>query len=107
MRHLSFGVGRSYSRPGADAAREAEPYAPTAGAARTKRRLTDVVEGAFATALQQGDLATAEDLLGVLENMQARSKVSQRDDRRGGAERRLERMRKDLEARKLARYRRF
>ncbi|HEY1931862.1 MAG TPA: hypothetical protein VGG99_07620 [Acetobacteraceae bacterium] len=107
MRHLSFGVGQSYnpSEPASD--RDGESRAATAAGNRQKRRLADVVESAFSAALLQGELATAEELLGVLENMLARAKVSSRSDRRGGAQRQLERARRDLETRRLARYRRF
>ena len=107
LRGLSFGVGRSSGLSAPDADRQTGPYAPAAAGNRVRRRLADVVEGAFNDALMQGDLLTAEDLLGVLENMQARAKVSARNDRRGDAQRRLERARKELEARKHNRYRRF
>lgn len=105
LRSMSFGVGRSGHLSASDADGNAGFGAPAP--ARLRRRLIDVLEAAFSTALQQGDLATAEELLGVMENMQARAKVSMRSDRRVGGERRLERARQDLAARKQARYRRF
>jgi hypothetical protein len=106
VRSLSFGVGRTSGFSAPESERRVDAYAAPATGHRLKRRLADTIESAFASALQQGDLATAEDLLGVLESMQARAGVSARNERRG-ADRRLERARRELENRKQARHRRF
>ena len=105
MRGLSFGVGAT-ARLSAPEADRRDTYAPVTSGRRLRRRLTDTIEGAFEAALQQGDLATAEELLNVLENMQARASISFRSDRRT-RDRRLERVRRELENRKLARNRRL
>ena len=72
---------------------------------RLRRRLADTISDAFTAALQRGDLVTAEELLGVLENMQVRTNVRLQSDRRN-PDRGLERSRRELESRKQARLRR-
>jgi hypothetical protein len=67
-----------------------------------RRRLEDTVEDVFRAALQRGDLASAEDLLGVIENMHARARVRFHAERAGTALM-IERARKELEARKTRR----
>lgn len=67
-----------------------------------RRRLEDAVEDIFHTALQRGDFASAEDLLGVMENMQARARVRYRAERQGTLET-IERCRKELETRRSRR----
>lgn len=67
-----------------------------------RRRLEDTVEDVFRSALQRGDLAAAEDLLHVIENMQARGHARYRAQRRGTAQM-IERCRRELEARKIRR----
>jgi hypothetical protein len=67
-----------------------------------RRRLEDTVEDVFRAALQRGDLASAEDLLGVIENMHARARVRFHAERVGTALM-IERARKELEARKTRR----
>ena len=48
-----------------------------------RRRLRDRVEDLFRDACVTGDLATAEELLGVLENMQKRRQATGQDRRAG------------------------
>jgi len=48
-----------------------------------RRRLRDRVEDLFHDACVTGDLATAEELLGVLENMQKRRQATGQDRRAG------------------------
>ncbi len=67
-----------------------------------RRRLEDTVEDVFRAALQRGDLASAEDLLGVLENMHARARVRFNSERSGTALM-IDRSRRELEARKARR----
>lgn len=47
-----------------------------------RRRLDDAVEDVFQRACLMGDLRTAEELLGVLENMEARRMLRYETDRR-------------------------
>jgi hypothetical protein len=67
-----------------------------------RRRLEDAVEDVFRAALQRGDLASAEDLLGVMENMHARARLRFKAERHGTAQM-IERARKELESRKARR----
>lgn len=50
-----------------------------------RRRLEDAVEDLFYAALKRGDLASAADLLGVMENMQAKARVRLQAEREGTA----------------------
>ena len=67
-----------------------------------RRRLEDAVEDVFHAALQRGDLAAAEDLLGVIENLHARARVRYQAERKGTAQM-IERNRRELDARKSRR----
>jgi hypothetical protein len=67
-----------------------------------RRRLEDAVEDVFRVALQRGDLASAEDLLGVMESMHARARIRFNVPRLGTAQM-IERARKELESRKARR----
>jgi len=67
-----------------------------------RRRLEDAIEDVFRVALQRGDLASAEDLLGVMESMHARARVRFHAERHGTALM-IDRARKELEARKARR----
>ena len=67
-----------------------------------RRRLEDAVEDIFHAAIQRGDLASAEDLLGVMENMHARARVRFQTERRGTALM-IEQCRKELEGRRARR----
>lgn len=83
------------------------PRGQNGGAAQgPQRRLTDAVEEVFRLALQRGDMATAEELLGVLEGLHERARVTWRSERRNGAQQ-VERARRDFDARKAARYGRY
>jgi hypothetical protein len=64
-----------------------------------RRRLEDAVEDVFRAALQRGDLASAEDLLGVMESMHARARIRFNAERHGTALM-IARARKELESRK-------
>jgi hypothetical protein len=103
MRRLSFAIGQS--RVGA-----ADPGsyhdAPPATPPRARRRLADAIDDAFRLALDRGEIATAEDLVGVLQAMSERERVKTHGDRRR-TDTRLERVRRELEAKKAARYRRY
>jgi len=67
-----------------------------------RRRLEDAVEDVFRAALQRGDLASAGELLGVMESMHARARVRFGAERKGTAMM-IDRARKELEARKARR----
>lgn len=103
MRRMSFGIGGAArfstlaeNRPGM----AADPPYPMQNMLR--RRLEDAVEDVFRAALQRGDLASAEELLGVMENMHARAKVRFSVERKGTVMM-LERARKELDSRKARR----
>jgi hypothetical protein len=67
-----------------------------------RRRLEDAVEDVFHAALERGDLAAAEDLLGVLESMHARARVRFRVERKG-TPLMIDRARNELGSRKARR----
>ena len=67
-----------------------------------RRRLEDAVEDVFRAALHRGDLASAEDLLGVMESMHVRARVRFQAERKGTVAM-LERARKELASRKSRR----
>ncbi|HUN44525.1 MAG TPA: hypothetical protein VMU81_29915 [Acetobacteraceae bacterium] len=96
---MSFGVGGNarFSPPDEDRVGHGASHQGW-----MRRRLEDAVEDVFRTALRRGDLASAEDLLGVMENMHARAKVRFQGERRGAAVA-IERGRKELEERKARR----
>jgi len=48
-----------------------------------RRRLEDAVEDVFHAALRRGDLASAEDLLGVMENIHTRGRLRFQIERKG------------------------
>lgn len=104
MSRMSFGLGRGVKLTtlGEKGEAEAAPPPPYQVQSWLRRRLEDTVEDVFRAALQRGDLASAEDLLGVLENMHARARVRFHAERRGTALM-IERARKELEARKTRR----
>jgi hypothetical protein len=100
-RSMSFGIGGNarFSPPAEDRI----GHGPASQMQSwMRRRLEDAVEDVFRAAMQRGDLAAAEDLLGVMENMHARAKVRYQAERRGAAVT-IERGWKELEARKARR----
>jgi hypothetical protein len=103
MRRMSFGLagGAKLAPLGEKRGPEHTP-APYQVQNWLRRRLEDTVEDVFRAALQRGDLASAEDLLGVMENMHARARVRFHAERRGTALM-IERSRKELDARKARR----
>lgn len=116
LTRLSFTIGRAAQTareqpdtglPAAAPARTAVPApASTPAPARSHRRLADAIDGAFRLALARGDLATAEELLGVLRGLKDRVRIRTPADRRRG-DPLLERAQRELDARKAARYRRY
>lgn len=103
MRRMSFGLAGGAKLTPHGEGRQTEPSPPPFQVQNwLRRRLEDTVEDVFRAALQRGDLASAEDLLGVLENMQARARVRFKSERRGTALM-IERARKELDARKARR----
>src|SRR6202041_3346868 len=48
-----------------------------------RRRLEDAVEDVFRAAIERDDLASAQDLLGVLESIHARGRVRFQSERKG------------------------
>lgn len=104
MRKLSFGI-----RSGADLSsivgrNQSATHAAPQMQSWLRRRLEDAVEDVFRLAMQRGDLASAEDLLGVMESMHIRACLRFNAERRGTVVM-LERARRELEARKAARRR--
>lgn len=98
---LSFTIGESSQLGATDPVTLlAAPTPPT------RRRLADAIHEAFQIALSRGDLATAEELLNVMQGAYERARVKATSDRRGG-DALIERARLELEARKAARYRRY
>jgi hypothetical protein len=99
-RGFSFAIPSSVnlSPPGHEAA------APPAYAARhpLRRRLEDAVEDVFHAALERGDLASAQDLLGVLESIHVRARVRFQAERKGTALM-IDRARNQLGSRKARR----
>lgn len=104
MRRLSFGIGSSASLSPLSDNRSGTASQPPSYQVQNwlRRRLEDAVEDVFRAAMQRGDLAAAEDLLGVIENMQARARIRFGAERKGTALM-IERSRKELEARKARR----
>jgi hypothetical protein len=101
MRRLSFGIGGGVKLTPLGESQAAAPP-PYQVQNWLRRRLEDAVEDVFRAALQRGDLASAEDLLGVMESMHARARVRFNSERRGTALM-IDRARKELEARKARR----
>ena len=81
-----------------------EAAAPPAYEARNplRRRLEDAVEDVFHAALERGDLASAQDLLGVLESIHVRARARFPTERKGTALM-IERARNQLGERKARR----
>jgi hypothetical protein len=101
MRRMSFGIGGGTRlTPLGESSQPSPP--PYQVQNWLRRRLEDAVEDVFHAALQRGDLASAEDLLGVMEGMHARARVRFNSERRGTALM-LDRARKELESRKARR----
>jgi hypothetical protein len=67
-----------------------------------RQRLEDAVEDVFHAALERGDLASAQDLLGVLESIHVRARVRFRAERKGTALM-IDRARNQLGSRKARR----
>jgi len=99
MRRMSFAFGQA-PRIGTANSSAASP-APPAPLLRVRRRLADAVDEAFGLALAGGDIAAAEGLLDVLEGMRERERIKTPGDPL------LDRARRELEAKKAARYRRY
>jgi hypothetical protein len=102
MRGLSFAVHRS---PGF-ATRDTDSHAPPSPSPKMRRRLVDAIDDAFRLALSRGDTATAGELLAVLQGIQERERIKTPTERRRG-DLLLECARRDLDARKAARYNRY
>jgi len=103
MRRMSFGLGGGVKLSPLQQKSQATPVAPAKQMQSwLRRRLEDAVEDVFRAALQRGDLASADDLLGVMESMYARARIRFKSERRGTALM-IERSRKELEARKARR----
>ncbi|HUB14075.1 MAG TPA: hypothetical protein VMB34_19145 [Acetobacteraceae bacterium] len=103
LRRMSFGIGGTARlSPLAENRLGAAAEPPYHAQNWLRRRLEDAVEDVFRAALQRGDLASAEDLLGVLENMHARARLRFKSERKGTVAM-IERARKELEARKTRR----
>ena len=103
---MSFGLGRATRL----SAPETEPW-PAANAQPAqpvyrRLRLTDAIYEAFQRALSHGDLATAEDLVNVLEAQDERTRIRTRLERRGPSAL-LESARQELQAKKAARQQRY
>jgi hypothetical protein len=103
MRRLSFSIGQTRVGPTDPGPNQ---QLPAAAPAKASRRLADMIDETFRLSLARGDIATAEDLLGVLQAMLERERVKTQSDRRR-TDTRLERARRELEAKKAARYRRY
>ena len=100
---MSFGIGGAANLAATTEQRNAAAGTPAYQAQNwLRRRLEDAVEDVFHAALQRGDLASAEDLLGVIENMHTRARVRFKAERKGTAMM-IERNRKELESRKSRR----
>ena len=104
MRRLSFAIGQPPRTGPADSG--AKTHAPLGPSPKVRRRLADAIDEAFRLALARGDIATAEELLAVLQGMRERERIKPHDDRRRD-DPVLDRARRELEARKSARYRRY
>lgn len=103
LTRMSFKIGEEpqFTTPSLSLANGAGSAEPP-----SRRRLGDVINEAFRIALSRGDVATAEELLNVLEGTYERARVRTPSERRRG-DPLLERARRDLEAKKAARYRRY
>jgi hypothetical protein len=99
---MSFGVGGTANLSSVVDGRHGGPHTSYQVQSWLRRRLEDAVEDVFRAAMQRGDLAAAEELLGVIENMHARAKVRFNAER-GGTTQMIERSRRELEARKIRR----
>jgi hypothetical protein len=98
---MSFGLGGGAKLTPLGENNQASPP-PSQAQNWLRRRLEDAVEDVFRAALQRGDLASAEDLLGVMESMHARARVRFSSERRGTALM-IDRARKELDSRKSRR----
>lgn len=99
---MSFGIGQAPQFVSPEL--ELRNHAPAASTSR--RRLADAVDEAFRIALSRGEIATAEELLNVLQGVYERARVKTVGDRRR-SDALIERARQELEAKKAARYRRY
>lgn len=103
LRRMSFAVSRAAQFEDYNVNTQPDP----ATYSRTpRRRLVDAIDQAFHIALERGDIATAEELVAVLEGIDARNNVTSRVERRQNSVV-LERAQRDLNAKKAARSRRF
>jgi hypothetical protein len=103
VRRMSFGIGGTARlSPLGDGRPDATREPPYQVQNWLRRRLEDAVEDVFRAALHRGDLASAEDLLGVMENMHVRARVRLQAERKGTLVM-LERARKELASRKSRR----
>lgn len=100
MRQFSFTIGRSARlSPPAASNERVPPLPPHQPRKRFRRRLDDGVEEAFYTALMRGDVASAKDLLAVMESMEARGRMRFQSQRQG-TRLMIDRARKELASRK-------
>lgn len=100
LSRLSFTIGQSPqfgSDPG--------PLMP-APTPPSRRRLADAIDEAFHIALSRGDVATAEELLNVMQGAYERARIRAPSERRG-TDPLIERARQELEAKKASRFRRY
>ena len=104
---MSFGINREAQFTGPESAR----WSPLSGMQSQQqpkpplRRLSDAVEEAFRFALTRGDLATAEDLLGVLRALHERDRIKYPERRNADAT--LALAEQELVAKRASRQRRF
>jgi hypothetical protein len=103
MSRMSFRLGRGVKLTPLGGKHEAVAAPPPVQVQNwLRRRLEDAVEDVFRAALQRGDLASAEDLLGVMESMHARARMRFSSERQGTTLM-LGRARKELDSRKARR----
>ena len=101
MRPFSFSIDRSANfRPRPDSGVGPTSVAAYARSDPRRRRLEDAVEDVFHAALRHGDLASAEELLGVIEGMATRHRLGFRGERRS-TRAMIERARGEMAARRM------
>ncbi|MGA3401776.1 MAG: hypothetical protein ABSC95_21395 [Acetobacteraceae bacterium] len=84
MRQFSFSIGGSANLMPPTEKNLAAPSAPPYQVQNPlRRRLEDAVEDVFHAALVRGDIASAEDLLGVMESIEVRGRLRFQSERKG------------------------
>jgi len=103
MRSFSFSLaGQADFAPTPPNAHPPSQPLPGQSVAPRRRRLEDAVEDLFYTALERGDLAAAEDLVGVIESIRDRTSLLLKTDR-GSTRMTIERARRELASRRRRR----